>query len=113
MATKLVIHALSTPNLLPEKSSEALLILSIAPPELALKFLSGDGKRWTSDIEGRRIYIDLLHDAKKYDQLRSFCQDEIVEGVDDWKVVKGWVDGHIGLIQAGIETLSAPSAMRG
>jgi hypothetical protein len=108
MATKLVNHALSTTTLLPERSSEALLILSIASPDIALKYLLGDGKRWTTDVDGRRIYIDLLHDAKKYSELRDFCQDEIEQGADDWKVVKGWVDGSIGLFESGAKNSSAP-----
>jgi len=100
MATKLVSHALATPNLLPETSGEALLILSIASTEVALKFLQGDGKKWTSDIEGKRIYIDTLQDSNKFSDLRDFCEDEIEQGVDDWKVVRGWIDAHVALFQA-------------
>ena len=100
MAAKLVTHALSAPNILPETSSEALLLLSVAPADVALKFLQGDGKKWTSDIEGRRIYIDLLHNAEKFSDLRDFCQDEIDQGVDDWKVIRGWIDGHIGVFRS-------------
>lgn len=96
MATKLVNHVLSTPKILPETTGEVLLLLSAAPPGPALNFLQGDGKRWTSDIEVRRIYIDLLQDAGKYDELKGFCEDEVDQGADDWKVVKGWVDAHIG-----------------
>jgi len=103
MATKLVNHALLTPTLLPERTSEALLLLSIASPDIALQFLQGDGKQWTTDIEGLRIYIDLLHNAKKYSDLRDVCQYEIDQGADDWKVVKGWVDGSIGLLESGAE----------
>jgi hypothetical protein len=99
MVTKLVNHALSTSYLLPETISETLL-LSAAPAEPALKFLQGDGKKWTSDIEVRRTYIDLLHDAEKFSDLRDFCEDEIEQGVDDWKVVKGWIDGHIGAFRS-------------
>lgn len=100
MAAKLVTHALSTQNLLPENSSEALLLLSVAPADVALKFLQGDGKKWTTDIEGRRIYIDLLHNAEKFSDLRDFCEDEIEQGADDWKVVRGWIDGHIGVFRS-------------
>lgn len=100
MAAKLVTHALSTPNLLPETSSEALLLLSVAPADVALKFLQGDGKKWTTDIEGRRIYIDLVHNAEKFFDLRDFCEDEIEQGVDDWKVIRGWIDGHIGVFRS-------------
>ena len=100
MAAKLVTHALSTPNRLPETSSEALILLSVAPADVALKFLQGDGKKWTTDIEGKRIYIDLLHNAEKFSDLRDFCEDEIEQGADDWKVVKGWIDGHIGVFRS-------------
>lgn len=100
MAAKLVNHALLSPNLLPETSGEALLLISVAPSEVALRFLKGDGKKWTSDIEGRRIYIDLLHDAEKFSDLRDFCEDEIAQGADDWKVVKGWIDGHLGVFRS-------------
>lgn len=110
MVSKLVNHALSTPSLLPERSSEALLIMSNAPPDLALKFLQGDGKQWTNDIEGRRMYIDLLQDAKKYAELRDFCQNEIDQGADDWKVVNGWVDGSVGLLDSGAENAYFPTA---
>ena len=99
MAAKLVNHALSSPNLLPETSSEALLLLSAAPAGAALQFLQGNGKKWTSDIEGRRIYIDLLHDAEEFSELRDFCEDEIEQGADDWKVVKGWIDGYVGVFR--------------
>lgn len=99
MAAKLVTHALSTPNILPETSSEALLLLSVAPADIALKFLQGDGKKWTTDIEGRRIYIDLLHKAEKFSDLRDFCEDEIEQGTDDWKVIRGWIDGHVGVFR--------------
>ena len=96
MAAKLVNHALSLPNLLPETISEVLLLLSVAPADVALRFLQEDGKKWISDIEVRRTYIDLLYDAAKFNNLRDFCEDEIERGVDDWKVVKGWIDGHVG-----------------
>ena len=99
MAAKLVNHALSSPNLLPETISETLLLLSVAPADLALRFLQAEGKRWTSDIEVRRVYIDLLCNAAKFKDLQEFCQDEIEQGVDDWKVVKGWVDGHVGVFK--------------
>jgi hypothetical protein len=99
MSTKLVNHALSTPNLLPETTGEVLLLLSAAPTGPALTFLQGDGKKWTTDIEVRRIYIDLLQGAGKYSELRGFCEDEIEQGADDWKVVKGWIDGHVGAFQ--------------
>jgi hypothetical protein len=105
MAVKLVNHALSSPNLLPETSSEALLVLSAAPADAALQFLQGDGKKWTSDIEGRRIYIDLLHNADKFSDLRDFCEDEIEQGADDWKVVKGWIDGYIGVFRCDMSQL--------
>lgn len=100
MITRLVNHALSTSNLLPETISEALLLLSAAPAEAALKFLQGDGKKWTSDVEVRRTYIDLLHDAERFSDLLDFCEDEIEQGVDDWKVVKGWIDGNIGVFRS-------------
>lgn len=100
MATKLVTHCLSTPKLLPETSSEALISLSVAQDEVALKFLQGDGKKWTTDIEGRRIYIDLLHNAEKFSELRDFCEDEIEQGTDDWKVIRGWIDGHMGVFRS-------------
>jgi hypothetical protein len=100
MSTKLVDHALSNPNLLPETTGEVLLLLSAAPTVPALTFLQGDGKKWTTgDIEVRRTYIDLLQGACKYSDLRGFCEDEIEQGADDWKVVKGWVDGHLGMFQ--------------
>ena len=99
MATKLVNHALLTQNLQPQTTSEALLLLSVAGSDVALKFLQEDGKKWTSDIEGRRIYIDLLYDAEKFSLLREFCEDEIERGADDWKVVRGWIDGHIGVFR--------------
>jgi hypothetical protein len=104
MAAKLVNHALSSPNLLPETISEALLLLSVAPPDVALRFLQGDGKKWTSDIEVRRTYIDLLYDATKFKLLQDFCDDEIEQGVDDWKVVKGWIDGHVGVFKLDAST---------
>jgi len=102
MASKLVNHALSTPKLLPETSSEALLLLSVAPANVALQFLQGDGKKWTTDIEGRRIYIDLLYNAEKFSDLRDFWQDEIEEAADDWKVIRGWIDGHLGVFRSDI-----------
>lgn len=102
MSTKLVNHALSTPNLLPENTGEVLLLLSAAPAAPALTFLQGDGKKWTKDIEVRRIYIDLLQGACKYSELKGFCEDEIEQGVDDWKVVKGWIDGHLGIFHSTI-----------
>jgi hypothetical protein len=104
MAAKLVNHALSSPNLLPETISETLLLLSVAPADIALRFLQGDGKKWTSDIEVRRTYIDLLYDAAKFKLLRDFCEDEIEQGVDDWKVVKGWIDGHVGVFKLDAST---------
>jgi hypothetical protein len=99
MSAKLLTHALSTPTLHPETISEALLLLSVSNPETSLKFLQGDGMKWRSDIEVRRIYIDLLHDAGRYVELRDFCDDEVEQGVDDWKVVKGWIDGHVGCLR--------------
>lgn len=104
MAAKLVNHALSSPNLLPETISEALLLLSVAPADTALRFLQEDGKKWTSDIEVRRTYIGLLYEAAKFGILRDFCEDEIEQGVDDWKVVKGWIDGHVGVFTLDAST---------
>jgi len=104
MASKLVNYALSSPNLLPETISEALLLLSVAPADAALRFLQEDGKKWTSDIEVRRTYIDILYDAAKFGLLRDFCEDEIEQGVDDWKVVKGWIDGHVGVFKLDAST---------
>jgi hypothetical protein len=98
MSTKLVNHALSTPTLLPDATGEVLLLLSAAPAGPALNFLQGDGKKWTSDIEIRRTYIDLLQGAEQYAELQGFCEDEIDQGADDWKVVKGWIDGHLGVL---------------
>jgi hypothetical protein len=100
MATKLVNHALSTPNLIPQSISETLLLLSAAPDDVAIRFLQGDGKKWASDIEVRRKYIDLLYNAGKFSELRDLCEDEIVQGVDDWKVVKGWIDGYVGVLRS-------------
>ena len=101
--TKLIDHALSTPSLLPESIGEALLLVSVAPPDSALRFLLGDGKKWTTDIEIRRTYIDLLCDSENYVALRNFCEDEFEQGVDDWKIVKGWIDGYIGLCHSNKE----------
>jgi hypothetical protein len=100
MLTKLVDHALSTPHLIPESIYEALLLFSIASPDVALKFLTGAGEKWQTDIEGRRIYIDLLHSKGHFPQLREFCEKQVASGVDDWKVVKGWIDGYIGCCRA-------------
>lgn len=100
MSTKLVNHALSTPSLLPETTGEALLVLSVAPASPALSLLQGDGKKWTSDIEVRRMYIDLLHEAGRHSELQGFCEDEIDQGADDWKAVKGWIDGHLGIFHS-------------
>jgi hypothetical protein len=97
MAAKLVNYAISSPNLLPETISEALLLFSVAPADVALRYLQSDGKRWTSDIEVRRTYIDLLHQAAEFTDLREFCEHAIEHGIDDWKVVKGWIDGHVGI----------------
>ena len=99
MSAKLVNHALATPNLLPASIGEALLLLSVATKPDSLQFLEGDGKKWTSDVEVRRIYIDLLRNAEKFTELRDFCEKEIREGVDDWKVVQGWIDGYIGVFR--------------
>lgn len=98
MSAKLLNHALATPSLLPESISEALLLLSIGSPDVSLRFLQSDGMKWKSDIEVRRIYIDLLHDSGRFRDLRDFCDDEVEQGVDDWKVVKGWIDGHVGCL---------------
>ena len=92
-------HALATSNLLPESISEALLLLSVAPADVALQFLKCDGKKWTSDIEVRRTYIDLLRDAGSFSELRDFCEDQVGLGVDDWRVVQGWIDGYIGVFR--------------
>jgi hypothetical protein len=100
MSSKLIDHALTAPNLLPESAGEALLFLSIAPAEKALKFLQGEGKKWTSDIEIRRFYIDLLLGAEEYVELRGFCEDQVEQGIDDWKVVKGWIDGHLNCFRS-------------
>jgi hypothetical protein len=100
MAAKLVNHVLSTSNLLPQTISEALLLVSVAPADVALRFLQGDGKKWTTDIEVRRTYIDLLRDGGQYLQLRDFCEDEISQCVDDWVVVRGWIDGQVGLFRS-------------
>ena len=100
MSSKLIDHALSTISLLPETTGEALLVLSIASAESALKFLQGIGKKWTSDIEIRRTYIDLLQNANRLAELRDFCEDEIEQGADDWKIVKGWVDGYLGCFRS-------------
>jgi hypothetical protein len=100
MSIKLVNHALATPSLVPESVGEALLLLSIAPAEVALKFLQRQGKKWTSDIEIRRLYIDLLHGSNQSSQLRDFCEDEVEQGIDDWKVVKGWIDGYVGCFRS-------------
>lgn len=105
MSTKLINHALSTPNLLPGTIGEALLLLSAAPAGPALDFLQGDGKRWTSDIEVRRTYIDLLQGSGLYPELKGFCEDEVDQGADDWKVVKGWTDGHLGVLQSDPSTM--------
>ena len=78
------------------------MLLSVAPDGVALKWLKDEGKKWTGDIEVKRVYIDLLFNAKEFCQLRDFCQDEIEEGVDDWKVVKGWIDGSIGALHADL-----------
>ena len=74
-----------------------LLLLSCAPDEAAIQFLQGDGKKWTDDIEVRRMYIDLLHGAGKSSDLQEFCKVHIEKGVDDWKLVKGWIDGCLGI----------------
>jgi hypothetical protein len=100
MAGKLLAHAIATPNLRPDTISETLLLLSVGPSEISLKFLQGDGQKWTTDVEVRRIYIDLLHDVGRYVELRDFCNDQVEKGADDWKVVKGWIDGHIGALRA-------------
>jgi hypothetical protein len=100
MSSKLIDHALSTPNLLPQAIGEALLLVYVAPPKAALQYLQGDGKKWVSDIEIRRTYIDLLRDARNYAELRDFCEDEVQQDVDDWKVVRGWIDGYIGVRRA-------------
>jgi hypothetical protein len=100
MAAKLVNHALSTADLIPQTISETLLLLSVMPAEMALQFLQGDGKKWTRDIEVRRSYVDLLHNAEKLSQLRDFCEDGIEQGVDDWKVVKGWINGIVGMLHS-------------
>lgn len=100
MSSKLVSHALATPNLLPVSIGETLLLLSIAKDTDALQFLQGDGKKWTNDIEVRRIYIDLLRNAGRPAELRDFCQGQIDQGVDDWKIVQGWIDGHVALFRS-------------
>jgi len=100
MATKLVSHALATPKLLPETAGEALLLVSVSPPDLTLPFLKNEGKKWATDIEIRRTYIDLLRDAGKFSELREFCKDQIKPGTDDWKLVQGRIDAEIGLFRS-------------
>jgi len=99
MASKLVDHALSSPNLSPQSITEALLLLSVAPDEVAIRFLQQSGKKWAEDIEVRRIYIDLLEKAQKYTDLRDFSQNQLDQGVDDWKVVTGVINAWLGLIR--------------
>jgi len=100
MSSKLVSHALVTPNLLPVSIGETLLLLSVANDSDALRFLQGDGKKWANDIEVRRIYTDLLRNTGKPAALRDFCQGQIDQGVDDWRIVKGWIDGHVALFRS-------------
>ena len=100
MYSKLVDHALATPNLLPESVGEALLLLSAAPVKAALTFLQGQGKKWTRDIEIRRLYIDLLRSSGRMIELRDFCEDEVEQDVDDWKVVQGWIDGSVNCVRS-------------
>jgi len=100
MATKLVNHALATQKLLPETAGEALLLVSVSPPDVNLRFLQNEGKKWTTDIEIRRTYIDLLRDSGKFSELREFCKAQIQPGTDDWKLVQGLIDAEIGLFRS-------------
>jgi hypothetical protein len=100
MAVKLLTHAISTPNLQPELPSEAVLLLSVAPAEIALKWLQTDGNKWTNDIELRPRYIHLLNQAKEYAQLRDFCEAQVEEGASEYRVLRGWITATIEIGRA-------------
>jgi hypothetical protein len=96
MLVRMATHALSSQFLLPQSVGERLLIMSIIPQDAALKFLAGEGREWTSDVEIRRKYIDCFRNAEHFVELRDFCDSEIQRGTDDWAVVQGWIDGMVG-----------------